>query len=129
MGRGKTALRGTLATAPAGAKENESSDRKRGHAASEKGPTVGLRERKKARLRQQIVETSLHLFRRRGYENTRIDDIVQTLEISQPTFFRYFPSKDAVLREVGRRAFARQAESLKAELSIKATTEQRLRRF
>jgi AcrR family transcriptional regulator len=54
---------------------------------------------------------------------------VHTLEISQPTFFRYFPSKDAVLREVGRRAFARQAESLKAELSVKATTEERLRRF
>jgi AcrR family transcriptional regulator len=90
---------------------------------------AGLRERKKARLRQQIVETALHLFRQRGYENTRIDDIVQTLEISQPTFFRYFPSKDAVLREVGRRAFARQAESLKSELSVKATTEQRLRRF
>src|SRR4030088_167027 len=87
------------------------------------------RERKKARLRQQIVETALHLFRQRGYENTRIDDIVQTLEISQPTFFRYFPSKDAVLREVGRRAFARQAASLKSELSTKATTEQRLRRF
>ena len=92
-------------------------------------PKDGLRERKKARLRQQIVETALHLFRQRGYENTRIDDIVQTLEISQPTFFRYFPSKDAVLREVGRRAFARQAESLRAELSTKATTEQRLRRF
>ncbi len=51
------------------------------------------------------------------------------LEISQPTFFRYFPSKDAVLREVGRRAFARQAESLRAELSTKASTAQRLRRF
>jgi AcrR family transcriptional regulator len=96
---------------------------------SGKGQMGGLRERKKARLRQQIVETALHLFRQRGYENTRIDDIVHTLEISQPTFFRYFPSKDAVLREVGRRAFARQAESLKAELSVKATTEERLRRF
>ena len=32
-------------------------------------------------------------------------------------------------REVGRRAFARQAESLRSELSTKATTEQRLRRF
>lgn len=94
-----------------------------------KEQAIGLRERKKERLRQQIVETSLHLFRQRGYENTRIDDIVQSLEISQPTFFRYFPSKDAVLREVGRRAFARQAESLKLELSSKATTEQRLRRF
>ena len=94
-----------------------------------KGQATGLRERKKERLRQQIVETSLHLFRQRGYENTRIDDIVQSLEISQPTFFRYFPSKDAVLREVGRRAFARQAESLKLELSSKATTEQRFAGF
>jgi len=90
---------------------------------------AGLRERKKARLREQIVQTSLRLFRQKGYENTRVDDIVQILEISQPTFFRYFPSKDAVLREIGRRAFARQAENLRSELSNKATTEQRLRRF
>jgi len=90
---------------------------------------AGLRERKKARLREQIVQTSLRLFRQKGYENTRVDDIVQILEISQPTFFRYFPSKDAVLREIGRRAFARQAENLRSELSNKATIEQRLRRF
>jgi AcrR family transcriptional regulator len=89
----------------------------------------GLRQRKKERLRAQIIETSLRLFRERGYENTRVDDIVQILEISQPTFFRYFPSKDAVLREIGRRAFARQAESLKSELSTKSSTAERLHRF
>ena len=61
----------------------------------------GLRERKKARLRQQIIDTSIRLFRKQGYEKTRVEDIVRVLEISQPTFFRYFPSKDAVLREVG----------------------------
>jgi AcrR family transcriptional regulator len=109
--------------------ESKAARVRRRHPTPEAGQTTGLRERKKARLRQQIVETSLHLFRQHGYENTRIDDIVQSLEISQPTFFRYFPSKDAVLREVGRRAFARQAESLKSELSTSATTEQRLRRF
>ncbi len=55
--------------------------------------TLGLRERKKARLRQEIIDTAVRLFRKRGYEKTRIDDIVQSLEISQPTFFRYFPLK------------------------------------
>jgi AcrR family transcriptional regulator len=90
---------------------------------------LGLRERKKARLRQQIVETALRLFRERGYERTRIEDIVQALEISQPTFFRYFPSKDAVLREVGKKGFACQTERLKSELSSKAATAERLRRF
>ena len=88
---------------------------------------LGLRERKKARLRQQIVETSLRLFRKQGYENTRIDDIVKILEISQPTFFRYFPSKDAVLRDVGKRGFACIVEHLKSELSSEADTAARLR--
>jgi AcrR family transcriptional regulator len=89
----------------------------------------GLRERKKARLRQQIIETAVRLFRKHGYENTRIEDIVQVLEISQPTFFRYFPSKDAVLREVGRRGFACQSEKLESEMASNATTADHLRRF
>ena len=53
----------------------------------------GLRERKKARLRQQIIDTAIRLFRKQGYEKTRIDDIVKILEISQPTFFRYFRAR------------------------------------
>ena len=129
MRRAKVAVRPPASQTPGSVNDTEPATKRRGKPISGKKPIAGLRERKKARLRQQIVETALHLFRQRGYENTRIDDIVQALEISQPTFFRYFPSKDAVLREVGRRAFARQAESLKSELSIKATTEQRLRRF
>ena len=86
----------------------------------------GLRERKKARLRQQIIETAIRLFRKQGYEKTRIDDIVKILEISQPTFFRYFPSKDAVLRDVGKRGFECIAERLKSELSTNAETAERL---
>jgi AcrR family transcriptional regulator len=91
--------------------------------------TLGLRERKKARLRQQIIDTSIRLFRKHGYENTRVEDIVQLLEISQPTFFRYFPSKDAVLREVGRRGFSCIKDHLETELSSDVTTAQRLRRM
>jgi AcrR family transcriptional regulator len=89
----------------------------------------GLRERKKARLRQQIIETAMRLFRKQGYEKTRVDDIVKILEISQPTFFRYFPSKDAVLRDVGKRGFECIAERLKSELSTKADTAERLHRL
>jgi AcrR family transcriptional regulator len=90
---------------------------------------LGLRERKKARLRQQIIETAIKLFRKQGYENTRIDDIVNILEISQPTFFRYFPSKDAVLRDIGKRGFACIVEHFKSELSNEADTGARLRRL
>jgi len=89
----------------------------------------GLRERKKARLRQQIIDTAIRLFRKQGYEKTRVDDIVRILEISQPTFFRYFPSKDAVLRDVGQRGFECIAARLKSELSTEASTADRLRRL
>ena len=91
--------------------------------------TLGLRERKKARLRQEIIDTAVRMFRKRGYEKTRIDDIVQALEISQPTFFRYFPSKDAVLGEVGRRGFACITDHLRKEISSEATTAEHLRRL
>jgi AcrR family transcriptional regulator len=132
MRRAKVAQGESPATLSGRVKEHGTSRLKRGHpkigeAAS--GQIPGLRERKKARLRQQIIDTAVKLFRKQGYENTRIDDIVEILEISQPTFFRYFPTKDAVLREVGRRGFACQMERLKVELSSKATTAERLRRF
>src|SRR5258708_13602245 len=76
-----------------------------------------------------MIDTAVRLLRKRGYEKTRIDDIVQSLEISQPTFFRYFPSKDAVLGEVGRRGFACITEHLRNELSSEAMTAEHLRRL
>jgi AcrR family transcriptional regulator len=72
----------------------------------------GLRQRKKERQRQQILETAVDLFRKHGYENTRIADIAELLEISQPTFFRYFPSKDAILQELAQEAIRQLSRSL-----------------
>jgi AcrR family transcriptional regulator len=131
MRRVKIARGESLGTPSVRSKDRGNARLRRGHAgmAQTEEQIPGLRERKKARLRQQIIDTAVKLFRRHGYENTRIDDIVAILEISQPTFFRYFPTKDAVLREVGRRGFACQMERLKFELSSKATTAERLRRF
>jgi AcrR family transcriptional regulator len=132
MRRSKVARAESPATPSGRVKEHGSLRLRRGHANIDEAPggqMPGLRERKKARLRQQIIDTAVKLFRKQGYENTRIDDVVEILEISQPTFFRYFPTKDAVLREVGRRGFACQMEKLEFELSSKATTAERLRRF
>jgi len=92
------------------------------------GNDLGLRERKKVRLRQQIIATAIRLFRERGYEETRVDDIVQVLEISQPTFFRYFPSKDAVLRDVALRGVECMIEQLRSGLGTDTTTAERLRK-
>src|SRR5689334_23817655 len=96
---------------------------------AEPAPVPGLRERKKVKLRQQIINTAIRLFRKHGYENTRVEDIVQVLEISQPTFFRYFPSKDAVVRDVGLRGIACITGQLRSELASEASTAEHLRRL
>jgi AcrR family transcriptional regulator len=61
--------------------------------------TVGLREEKKAEQRRAILDAAVALFRKRGYEKTRVRDIVERLRISEATFFNYFPTKDALLQE------------------------------
>jgi AcrR family transcriptional regulator len=58
---------------------------------------TGLRERKKAKTRASIQEAALHLFDRQGYDATTVDQIAELAEVSQSTFFRYFPTKEDVV--------------------------------
>ncbi len=57
----------------------------------------GLRERKKQRTREQIIEAAMGLFAERGYQATTIADIATAADIAPRTFFSYFPSKEAVV--------------------------------
>ncbi|NYH81128.1 AcrR family transcriptional regulator [Actinopolyspora biskrensis] len=62
------------------------------------GPEVrGRRALKAARTRANIEAAALNLFREQGFESTTIEQIARAADIAPRTFFRYFPSKDAVL--------------------------------
>lgn len=88
--------------------------------------TVGLRERKKARQREAILQAGIELFRTRGYEQTTVDEIARAADISQPTFYKYFPSKDAILRDF---AMTGAAQALDGLLTAEGSVELRLRQF
>ncbi|MFB7464842.1 TetR/AcrR family transcriptional regulator [Streptomyces sp. NPDC056224] len=56
--------------------------------------TTGLRENKKLRTRHRLAATALELFLERGFDAVSVADVAAAAEVSKPTLFRYFPSKE-----------------------------------
>ena len=58
---------------------------------------LGLRERKKRRTRETVRLAAFELFQKHGYPDTTIEQISELADVSPRTFFRYFPTKAALL--------------------------------
>lgn len=69
----------------------------RGYADDVSAPTASLRDRKKDATRQLIEDVAWELFSTQGFDATTVQQIADRANVAPRTFFRYFPSKEAVL--------------------------------
>lgn len=72
-------------------------------------------ERRKAELRQEIIDTAFVCFAEQGYHATGIADIAAELGIGHGTFYRYFSNKRDIIDHVIDDVAARIIEALGTE--------------
>jgi AcrR family transcriptional regulator len=65
-------------------------------------PKESLVARRQRRIRQELALTALELFTEQGYDETTVEEIVDRVEISMSTFYRFFPSKSDLVLELHR---------------------------
>ncbi len=65
--------------------------------ADEREPEPSRRDRKKLQTRDELIYQASRLFDAHGFDAVTTEQIAEAADVSQRTFFRHFPSKEAVL--------------------------------
>ena len=61
---------------------------------------MGLREKKEALTREKILDVALSRFCEASIEGTKLKDVAEEAVVSERTLYRYFPTKEALAREL-----------------------------
>lgn len=65
------------------------------------------REALKEQRKEALYTAAVALFRTRGFDETRVEEITQAAGVAKGTFFNYFPTKEAVLLYISERHLTR----------------------
>jgi AcrR family transcriptional regulator len=52
------------------------------------------------RTKAALIEAAIHMFQQKGFQLTRVSDIVSAAGVSQGTFYNYFKSKEEIFRDI-----------------------------
>ena len=67
----------------------------------------GKRQANKQQRKEDLYSVAMDLFRRQGFDDTRVEEITQAAGVAKGTFFNYFPTKEDVLLYIGERHMSR----------------------
>ena len=86
----------------------------------------GRRERKKRELRQRLYEQAGRLFWKQGFDATTVEQIAAAADVSQATFFNYYPSKDALIDQMATQVVAIVGALVEEQRKTEASTAERI---
>lgn len=86
------------------------------------------REINKIKCRNKILKSSRRLFNLKGFENTTIEEIAQNAEISNATFYNYFPTKESLLIGASEDLYNLHTEYISKELANEKNSERKIRK-
>jgi AcrR family transcriptional regulator len=84
---------------------------------------------KKEQKREQIIQSALSLFALKGFYNTTIPDIANTLKMSVGNMYNYFKSKDILAKEIIRYISSYLGEKIREINEQDISTEQKTRKI
>ncbi|MGB8933450.1 MAG: TetR/AcrR family transcriptional regulator [Anaeromyxobacteraceae bacterium] len=87
------------------------------------------RQRDHEAKRQAVLRTAAQLFLQRGSPRVSMNDVAERLNVTKPTLYTYFKSKDAILAECIRMGAATVGEGLTRVESQGGSGRERLRSF
>jgi AcrR family transcriptional regulator len=78
----------------------------------ETADTTRPMRRRGQQTRQRLLDAGTAVLPRRGYQDTRVDDVVAAAAVSHGTFYRYFENKDDFFRVLAETASGRMLDLL-----------------
>lgn len=79
--------------------------------------------------KQRIIDTAIELFTSKGYSNTSMNDIIDSINISKGSVYWHFPSKEAIYLSVVRESFNQWFEMLDEQLAPLADPVEKIRTY
>jgi len=83
----------------------------------------------KENKRDLIIEAAIQVLSKKGYHNTKMEEIAVIAGIGKGTIYEYFQSKLQLLQEILERSFYLYDHSIKADISNSLSVEQKIRRL